>query len=247
MTFFIIGLIISFVMGLTGAGGALISIPLFQYLLGIELKDATALSLLAVVLGVSSNLWDKIKDVRWSLVMGLFLFGIFGNLAMVNFKSQVNDLIIISLLVLISAISIYSIWKDTTQAAAGEAKISFISLGISGFFVGALSTLTGLGGGVVILPVLIRIFKLPYDKALATSLMTIFFISLSSFFLQWTGLTYKVSGWEILSLAVGGIIAAIALKLILKKLKQDNILFLRKFTFTLVTVLALVLLMLRKF
>ena len=56
MSNILIGVIVGLIMGLTGAGGALISIPLFLSLMNVSLKEATVLSLIAVMLGSLINL-----------------------------------------------------------------------------------------------------------------------------------------------------------------------------------------------
>ena len=46
----LLGVIIGVVMGLTGAGGALVAIPLFMQFQGMSLKEASVFSLIAVVI-----------------------------------------------------------------------------------------------------------------------------------------------------------------------------------------------------
>ena len=48
---------------------------------------------------------------------------------------------------------------------------------IAGFIVGLISSVLGLGGGIVIVPLLTVAFGLPHNQAIATSLMTIAFIT----------------------------------------------------------------------
>ena len=50
------------------------------------------------------------------------------------------------------------------------------------FFVGALASMTGIGGGVLMVPILSLIFNLPTHKAVGTSLSVIIFTSIASTF-----------------------------------------------------------------
>lgn len=242
MLFIILGFIISSIMGISGAGGALIAIPLFQQFLSVNFKEATILSLLAVSFGVFINLTDKIRVVRWPLALGLFLFGLVGNFLSLNFKALVPDLVIQLTLVLISGLSLYAIWKPskyTPQEASSSHVTMMAPVGIA---IGMLSSLTGLGGGVVILPVLIQIFRLPYEQAFATGLMTIFLISTSSYLIQMKSLTRAVSILDVSGLIVGGILANGLIKIGLKKVSPEIAIWTRKITFTIVTILAILLL-----
>ncbi len=49
---------------------------------------------------------------------------------------------------------------------------------VSGLFVGLISSVLGLGGGIIIVPLLTLVFRLPQNEAVATSLATIALITL---------------------------------------------------------------------
>lgn len=234
MIYGIIGMVVGLMMGLTGAGGALISIPLFINLLQLSLKEATILSLLAVILGTSINLLSQKHSIDKKIVLSFFSFGAIGNLLSIKIKSSTPDLIVALLLTAITIFSLWNIWRPS-QIKSGHAHVNFIKLAIIGFFLGIITTLTGLGGGVLLVPILMSFGK-NYAEAIPTSLATIFLISTVSFLLQLkTGLEL-ISFLEIGFIALGTLSSFLLLKIILKKIDPTKTEFIRKTVFTMVTI-----------
>ena len=91
MAYLFIGLIVGLIMGITGAGGAIISIPLFQLSMNATLKEATVLSLFTVLLGTGSNLLNRLSDVKWKLAFGLFFSGTIANFLTLPLKTLIPD------------------------------------------------------------------------------------------------------------------------------------------------------------
>jgi len=232
-----IGLIVGLVMGLTGAGGALISIPLFMNLLGATLKEATILSLVAVLFGTSANLIGSLNKVDWKIVLSFAFFGGLANFLSLGLKGITPDIVIAGMLSLIGLYSIVSVWqKKNDPDQMNEGKESFLKLFITGSALGLVTTLTGLGGGVLLVPVLIKFYGKNYNGALPTSLATIFLISLSSFLIQGkTGFTL-ITLKELGLIGSGALISFIVLKKGLTLLDTDKVILARKVVFTSVTV-----------
>ena len=226
-------------MGLTGAGGAMISIPLFIGQLDASLKDATVLSLIAVILGTSVNLIGQLSAVNKKIVLMLSLAGMLANYFSLPLKEMVNEFLISGLLTVISAYSIWSVWKTNPPKAKLSQESFIIPKAImAGLFLGLITTLTGLGGGVVLVPILMNFFGRNYEEALPTSLGTIFLIALTSFILQSKTALELVSLTQVAYLGVGALIAFFLLKGILKLLNEITIQISRKIVFTLVNVYA---------
>lgn len=237
MTYGLIGLIVGAIMGLTGAGGALISIPLFITLEDVLLREATVLSLLAVIFGTSANLIGQLKKVDLKIVIFFSLSGAISNFASLKVKSHIPDLVIAIILTMIGLYSLWGIWsKSSKEVSKIETQESYPKLLAVGLLLGLLTTLTGLGGGVILVPILIKFFGKSYEEALPTSLATIFFVSLTAFLLQLSMALTIVSFKEILLLAGGSLISFILLKMSLKNLSEHTLGRLRKSVFTLVTI-----------
>ena len=51
--------------------------------------------------------------------------------------------------------------------------LTILMLMVSGFFIGVLGSVLGIGGGVFIVPLLVLVLKLPIQQAIAVSLVAI--------------------------------------------------------------------------
>lgn len=245
MAYLFIGLIVGLIMGITGAGGAIISIPLFQLSMNATLKEATVLSLFTVLLGTGSNLLNRLSDVKWKLAFGLFFSGTIANFLTLPLKTLIPESIIAVLLVIIGLYSISSVWSSdfSKKESASETNLGIILL--VGLLLGLVTTLTGLGGGVLLIPLLLRVFKMNYEKAIPTSLASILLISLSSLILQLEIALSLIQGIEILYLGAGSLVALVTLRLILNFLSPTQLLKLRKIVFSLATLISLIIVIIK--
>ncbi len=239
MVYGFIGILVGLVMGVTGAGGAIISIPLFQLLVNSSLKEATVLSLLAVLFGTATNLIGKLTRVNWRLGLGLALSGTGANFATLGLKQYVPDLVIICSLIGIGIFSILNVWKTRQSSDSSEGRQSFTKILITGILLGIITTFTGLGGGVLLIPVFLNVFHLNYEDAIPTSLITIFLVSSSALLFQRDTALGLINITQVLSLGTGAVLAFLCLKIILKGFSAANVLKLRKVLFTLVTLASL--------
>ena len=236
MEFLIIGSTVGLIMGLTGAGGAMISIPLFTTLLALPLKEATVLSLVAVLVGTAPNLIKGLKKVHWSAALIISASGVVTNYFSTPLKVLASDLVIAILLGLIGVFSIFNVWKKKSQKNSSEKGGRELPKGmLIGVIVGITTTLTGLGGGVLLMPLLMNLYGKSYEEAMPLSLASIFFISLSSLFFQIKSLPQNISSFEIMMITSGAIIAFFILERLVKLLNETQLNLIRKTTFTLLT------------
>lgn len=246
MIYLFIGLIVGIIMGLTGAGGALISIPLFLTFLNVGLKEATVLSLLAVLMGTGTNLIGSLKKVDKKIVVAFATFGALANIISLGLKSKTPDIMIGLILSIIGVYSIWSIWQREVKTSGDNGqKISFLKLIATGLFLGVMTTLTGLGGGVLLMPLLVKFFGKTYSSALPTSLATIFLISLTSFIMQGEQALKLITVKEIGFISLGALLSFYCLKLFLKRMNVDKVTLIRKVVFTIVTLYSVVSIILR--
>jgi uncharacterized membrane protein YfcA len=240
MIYALIGLIVGIIVGLTGAGGALISIPLFLILINSTLKEASVLSLIAVILGTSINLFGQKYKIEKKLVFSFVGFGGIANFASLPLKPHISDLVMAMLITLIAIYSIWSIWQNQSTLPLANPKISFLKLALPGLILGVITTMTGLGGGVLLVPMLMRGFGKSYEQALPTSLATIFLISLISFLLQIKSGLELVTISEIFFIAIGTMVAFLLLNAFLRHVSSRKILLLRKIIFSAVTLYSII-------
>lgn len=241
MTYWFIGISVGIIMGLTGAGGAMISIPLFIYFLNTSLKEATVLSLIAVIFGALVGLFGSYRKTNFKYVALIAIPGVLANLITLPLKALVPNYLIAFLLLIIGAYSLFSIWRekgpDNQDINHKSSIFTFIWIGS---ILGITTTFTGLGGGVILLPLLIQFLKKSYDEALPISLATIALISLVSFIFQLQTVLPLIAIQEISYILMGTMTSFLLLKLFLKQMKESKILLTRRFIFTLVTVYSVI-------
>lgn len=235
----VLGIIIGVVMGLTGAGGALVAIPLFLQFLEMGLKEATLYSLIAVIIASLSNFIFQRKFSDYKLSIIFVILSTLGSLATNPFKKLLPDIYMASLLGIVSIYSLYSIWKPKR---AGDTKIKtppWPLTGLIGLCLGGLTTFTGLGGGVLMLPLLIGVYGFDQNRAVATSLLTVALSSLSSLLIQIiSGAEFELNV-QLLELVVGILLSAFAVKFLITKMHPSHMNKIRNIVFTFVVFLAL--------
>lgn len=240
MEYIFIGVIVGLVMGMTGAGGALVSIPLFINLLNKSVKEATILSLLVVMIGALIGFIFQNKKADFKIVFIFAGFGALANATLLFVKKLIPAQMIAIMLSAVVIYSLWSLWKSSKTKITIEKKPGLPLMAASGLVLGLVTTFTGLGGGVLIIPLLIQVFKQSYLEALPTSLLSIFLIAATSFALQITAWPNLIGLSQVSLLALGVIGAVGALTLLLKQFKKLNTDIWRKSLFSIIALYAVV-------
>lgn len=239
MILYAIGAVIGLVMGMTGAGGALIAIPLFMHFLDMSLKEASVLSLVAVVIASLSNYFFQRKEASVGLASILVLSSAVGSYFAKFYKYMISDFIIAVLLLIVALYSLYHVWMPSNYDAIKTSKPHFLITILVGGLLGVLTTFTGLGGGVLILPVLISLYNFTEKKAVATSLLVVGLSSLASFLMQFKQLGSFHENTKLVGLAFGILTTSYLLKILVLKVPPKIFGKIRKVTFTIVVLIAL--------
>ena len=164
------------VLGLAGTGGGVISIPILMTLGGYDIKEASAYGLLALTVGAALSWFIQRKNTLYAVSAVLIIFA--GAIAFIAapLKAISPHWLVNVLLNLACAFGLYSLWILRKPEDPGEERPLSYRLKtatIGGVITGFLSTMTGLGGGVVIIPWLTGITRLRLEQAMACSLLTI--------------------------------------------------------------------------
>jgi uncharacterized membrane protein YfcA len=242
---FFIGATIGLVMGLTGAGGALIAIGLFIQFLGMSLKEATVYSLVAVIIASLTNFIFQRKYASTKLSFLLVLFSTFGSLIATPYKKFLPEILVSILLGAVSLYSLYGVWKPKSNLpfendSLNSQKLSYPLTILIGLILGSLTTFTGLGGGVLMLPVLMGFYGLDQNRAVATSLITVALSSLTSLLIQvFGGAKFEIDG-QLVIVIFGILASAYVVKIFMKKIDQSKMGLIRKIVFTFVVLVTLI-------
>ena len=179
-----IGLLVGAFSGLFGVGGGILLVPILVLLLHVAQKQAQATSLVVVALAATTGaVTYAIGDsVVWSSVLFLLAGGFVGTWlgSAIVLRIQTRWLqLMFGLLLVAAAIRLVVASGDAISTAV-------VSLGpwviagyvLSGFAMGILSSLLGIGGGIIVIPLLIAFFGFTQQLAAGTSLVVMVPIAL---------------------------------------------------------------------
>jgi uncharacterized membrane protein YfcA len=135
--------------------------------------------------------------------------------------------------------SLYSLWFMGKLESRGETHPLAYQLKtatIGGIITGFLSTMTGLGGGVVIIPWLTGVTRLSYDQAMACSLLTVAFIAPLS---AWHQGKVDLAWTHWFSLGFSIILAVLVVRKLLAWVPASHLFLVRKLALTTIILLSM--------
>ncbi|WP_363012024.1 sulfite exporter TauE/SafE family protein [uncultured Methanobrevibacter sp.] len=197
----LIGIVAGFASGLLGVGGGFLIVP-FQYFLlkyiGVEPGLAMLISLgtsLAIIIPTATSGAYKHSQKLDNIVgpgIKLGIFGIIGSFiggfVASALPSGVLEIIFGILLLFIGIRNILS--RDKTEKEA-KFDFNFITIMLTGLFVGFFSGLLGIGGGIFLIVILTMLLGFSMIQAIGTSSV---FISLTAI---GGTISYIISGWGV--------------------------------------------------
>jgi len=172
------GLITGFTSGFFGIGGGSILIPMLLFA-NYGMKEAVSISIMQMVFSSIYGSFLNSKKIKGLIRNGVIL-GIGASLGGATsgyFLPKVPDIYLQYLFITALLYTIYTLFKaPASSSIQKEDKGIFILLAI-GYFVGILAMSIGIGGSLVLLPILVGFLK--YDLKVATAL-GLFFVMFSS-------------------------------------------------------------------
>lgn len=211
---------VGIMLGITGGGGSILSVPILVYLFSLDVVMASAYSLFIVgitsMVGTVLKQKERVVDIRSGLVFAVpSILAAFSTRKWVlasipdlifRFESFVltkRALLLGILALVIIVVSARTILNGKTQANIG-APINNYGLIPMGLVTGVLAGLLGVGGGFLILPALVVFARIPFASAVGT---TLFIIALNSL-LGFVGdlLNYAINWTFLLSITVLSIV-----------------------------------------
>ncbi len=225
------GALVGFASGLLGVGGGFIMVPIQFFLLtslGVDPTTAIRVAFgtsLAVILPTAIS--GALGHARRGAVLSgpMILIGISGLVAALIGGTVASNTpgiylkIIFGILVLISGM-----WMLIAKypEVSGEPKKGVLNYIIIGFVTGILSGLLGVGGGVVLVPILVILMGFSMIKAVGTSTAVIIFTSLGGI-VAYTANGLNVSGLPPFSVGYINLIQLVVLALISVPMAQVGV------------------------
>ncbi|KPL00506.1 MAG: hypothetical protein AMJ91_04475 [candidate division Zixibacteria bacterium SM23_73_3] len=185
--FMIVGGILAGLLGsVLGLGGGVLIIPMLTLVFGVPMREAIGASLVCVIATSSgaASLYVKkrLTDIRLGMTLELAttLGAVVGGVIAGIMRPQILSILFSSLLA-------YTAWTmlrrkpdgsrgDETRTASnfdnrdGSYNITHLPLGMgASFFAGNISGLLGVGGGIIKVPVMYLLMRVPLKTAVATS------------------------------------------------------------------------------
>jgi uncharacterized protein len=236
---------IGLTLGLLGAGGSILTVPVLVYVVGEAPKAAVAesLAIVGVIAAIGALPYARKGLVAWTTVL---LFGVPGMMGSYvgavagKYVSGHAQLIAFSVLMLAASL----LMMRPPQAAAASKPVAAskpmkvkrkapaqafaegMLIGVEGFGIGVLTGFMGVGGGFLIVPALVLLVGLPMHLAIGTSLATIALNSMIGFYKSSQMLPLlqlKTNGSIIIAFAVVGVAGSLIGSAICHRLPQQRL------------------------
>lgn len=168
------GAFIGAVLGFIGAGGAMVSVPIFLYLFDYTPIHATTAALAVVFLAAVAGLGPKFKtkDVLVKEALIIWTLGLLTNIGFGLIITKIPDQLILFGFSFVLIGAGYSMLRAPITDHP-EKSMPFWALITLSLLIGSLTGLFGIGGGFLAIPVLVLFFHTPQNKAAGTSLLII--------------------------------------------------------------------------
>lgn len=229
MTIFLgllLGAIVGGVLGLVGAGGAILAVPGLVAVLGLSATAATTSSTIIVGSAALAGALRRRNTGTLNVKVGLTFsaVGIFGTFIGTLLLNVIPENVILLIFALLMFGAGYAMCCRNTPEPT-ETKPKWHLVVIAATLVGILTGLLGIGGGFLIVPALILFLKVPTKVAAGTSLVAITANSLLAFGLRfeyWDQIPVaEVAVFTISAIAASLILSPIAGKLDAKVLQKS--------------------------
>ena len=176
------GIVTGFISGFFGVGGGMILVPMLL-MVGYVMKEAVAISIMQMVFSSIYGSFlnaQKAKDVvKDGMVIGTG--GFIGGLQSGYIVSNVSNEFLQYLFIAILIFSIVRIFYSPAEPEGERKSHNKVTLLIIGFFIGIVAMSIGVGGSILLTPILVGFMKYDLKSATALGLFFVIFSSIAGF------------------------------------------------------------------
>ncbi len=170
-------------LGLTGAGGSILTLPVLVYLADVPPRQAVGLSLLIVGTAALVGAWQRARvgELHFKATGMFVVSGMLGAALGARLTHLVSPSVLMisfAALMVVVGVKMLLIPKNALQP---EPECRPLRCLLAGGGVGILTGFLGVGGGFLLMPALVKFAKLPLRVATGTSLAIISFNSAAGF------------------------------------------------------------------
>jgi len=177
----LVGIFIGIMSGLFGIGGGIVLVPVLV-VLGFDIKVAIGISIMQMVF--SSLLGSYLNYRRGSLIIGEGLFvgsggfigGFLGGFITAYASETVLQFMFLGLLLFALLRLFFSPNHEDDEKAKSLSKVLLFFIGV---IIGTFSMTLGIGGSIVLTPLLVGLLHYPIKKAVSVGLFFVVFSSIS--------------------------------------------------------------------
>jgi uncharacterized membrane protein YfcA len=207
----VVGIAIGGVLGLIGAGGAVVAVPAFIYVFGFSPLEATTASLAVVAVSAASGSVPRFRIGQVHLRQALIFWalGIVGTLAGSRLSTVLPESLIVAGFAIVMLGAAVAMWrKSSSVESPGPRPTAPLLLPVVAIAIGLLTGIFGVGGGFLIVPALVLVFGFPFGIAAGTSLVVVALNSVTALVFKYD--TLSQIPWHIpLLVIVGGLIGSL--------------------------------------
>jgi len=182
MELIFLGIITGFISGFFGVGGGMILVPMLLFY-GFDMKSAVAISIMQMVFssiyGTFLNYKKNKTLLKDGIIIGIggFLGGSLSGFIVPNVDAQYLKYLFL-LIVIVGVITIYISPTEQKKIVKKHNKFSLI---IIGFIIGMIAMSIGVGGSVILTPILVGFMYYKLKDATSLGLFFVIFSSVAGF------------------------------------------------------------------